>query len=128
MSIQKIVGILSELTFRCAEVHKLRMGWYAAFESETGIGDLQCREYTALSLPAMMVQHGNNTFVVLCRMSVWYKRKVADKSKDISKADRRRWQDLLDMVEFNINYMKAHRRECDDFLDLVYIYKREYHV
>ncbi len=123
MSIYKIVHNMAVLTLRHAEVHKLRMDWFAAFDGS--IGHVPNETYTALSLPAMMVQHGDNTFVVLCRMSVWYKRKVADKSKDITKADRRRWQDLLDMVEFNINYMKAHRRECDDFLDFVYSYNKQ---
>lgn len=123
MSIQKIVSVMSALTQVNPEVYALRMDWFAKYDA--GLGHVPCDKYDALSLPAMMVQHGDNTFTVLCRMSVWYKRKVADKAKDISKADRRRWQDLLDMTEFNINYMKANRRTCDEYLDIVYSYKQK---
>lgn len=126
MSIFKIVAHMSYLTTVSPEVHALRMDWFVKYDAVLGHAPLDC--HGALSLPAMMVQHGDNTFTVLCRMSVWYKRKVADKAKDISKADRRRWQDLLDMVEFNINYMKANRRTCDEFLDIVYSYKQKANV
>lgn len=126
MSIYKIVSHMSYLTLVNVEVQTLRLDWFAKYDA--AIGHTPTDQYAALSLPAMMVQHGDNTFTVLCRMSVWYKRKVADKAKDISKADRRRWQDLLDMTEFNINYMKANRRTCDEYLDIVYSYKQKANV
>ena len=128
MSILKIASILSELTVTQPAVHALRMDWFAKYDAGFVGAAHPILLNPTLSLPAMMVVHGDNTFTVLCRMSVWYKRKLLDKAKDITKADRRRWQDMLDMTEFNINYMKASRRTCDEFLDLVYSYRQQANV
>lgn len=71
----------------------------------------------ALPLYAHLVQSGDRTFMSLCRMALWLKRKIKD--KDTSKEARRRMADTLDRVEYNIDYMKAHRKECDDFVQAI---------
>lgn len=71
----------------------------------------------ALPLDAHLVQSGDRTFQSLCRMALWLKRKIKD--KDTSKEARRRMADTLDLVEYNIDYMKTHRKECDDFVQAI---------
>ena len=71
----------------------------------------------ALPLYAHLVQSGDRTFQSLCRMALWLKRKIKD--KDTSKEARRRMADTLDLVEYNIDYMKTNRKECDDFVQAI---------
>lgn len=71
----------------------------------------------ALPLYAHLVQSGDRTFQSLCRTALWLKRKIKD--KDTSKEARRRMADTLDLVEYNIDYMKTHRNECDDFVQAI---------
>ena len=71
----------------------------------------------ALPLYAHLVQSGDRAFMSLCRMALWRKRKIKD--KDTSKEARRRMADTLDLVEYNIDYMKTHRKECDDFVQAI---------
>ena len=70
-----------------------------------------------LPLDVHLVQSGGRTFQSLCRMALWLKRKIKD--KDTSKEARRRMADTLDLVEYNIEYMKTHRKECDDFVQAI---------
>ena len=71
----------------------------------------------ALPLYAHLVQSGDRAFMSLCRMALWLKRKIKD--KDTSKEARRRMADTLDLVEYNIDYMKTNRKECDDFVQAI---------
>lgn len=71
----------------------------------------------ALPLYAHLVQSGDRTFQSLCRTALWLKRKIKD--KDTSKEARRRMADTLDLVEYNIDYMKTYRKECDEFVQAV---------
>lgn len=68
----------------------------------------------ALPLYAHLVQSGDRAFQSLCRTALWLKRKIKD--KDTSKADRRRLDNTLSLVEFNIDYMKTHRKDCDELV------------
>lgn len=107
------MSVLDTLVHNSSVVlHPMVDDYYAAVTKEWPMfGAYQAP--AALSLPTMIVQSGERTFVVLCRMATWYKRQI--KSKDATKADKRRYQDALDIVEFNINYMKRQRKMCDDF-------------
>ena len=58
----------------------------------------------ALPLYEHLVQSGDRAFQSLCRTALWLKRKIKD--KDTSKADRRRLDNTLSLVEFNIDGRK----------------------
>lgn len=114
------MSVLDTLVHNSSVVlHPMVDDYYAAVTKEWPMfGAYRATAALSMSLPTMIVQSGERTFVVLCRMATWYKRQI--KSKDATKADKRRYQDALDIVEFNINYMKRMRKLCDEFEQTVF--------
>lgn len=82
--------------------------------------DTEFTEYTvlpALPLHAHLIQSGDRTFTAMCRTALWLRRKLKD--KDTPADARRRIDNTLSLVEYNIDYMKKNRKECDEFVQAV---------